>query len=55
VPLVATLIPARLLDRHLGTSPWIMVVGFFISFHLTLVILLFMLRGLFAELGEKKK
>jgi len=50
VPIFALGIPAHLLDKKLGTSPWILLGAILVAMHITLVILLFKFKKMFAAI-----
>lgn len=46
LPLLVLGIPARIADKHYGTSPWLLVAAIFVAMHITLVILIWRFKKL---------
>ena len=52
VPLVALGVPARLMDKRLETSPWILLGAIFVAMHVTLLFLLVQFKKTFTSLHK---
>lgn len=52
IPLVALLLAGRLLDKHFGTSPILLLTGVFISFFVSSAIVYLKVIPFFTRMGE---
>ena len=53
-PLALFGIPARILDVRYGTSPWLLLAAIFLALHITLAILIWKFRRVFATPQDQK-